>query len=111
MFHSALKDKFPAIIKEWKVYIVRCADKSLYVGIALDVEQRIIKHNLGEGAKYTRSRRPVALVRTETYPNESAARIREAQLKNLSKIEKENLIRSEGVMNRKAKQSKDYNPS
>ncbi len=80
-------------MKKWYVYIVRCADDSLYVGITLDVEQRILKHNLGDGAKYTRSRRPVALMRKEMCKNESDARKREREIKSWTKIKKENLLR------------------
>lgn len=46
----------------WYVYLVRCSDKSLYCGISTDVERRVREHNLGKGAKYTRSRTPVELV-------------------------------------------------
>lgn len=80
-------------MKEWYVYIVRCRDHSLYVGIAIDVELRVLRHNSGDGAKYTRSRRPVTLLRSEIYPNESEARKREARIKGWTRIKKENLIR------------------
>lgn len=79
-------------MKPWYVYIVRCRDNSLYTGIALDVQQRIKKHNSGDGAKYTRSRRPVKLVRKEKHATESRARKREAEIKGLTRIEKENLF-------------------
>ncbi len=46
----------------WRVYLLRCADNSLYCGISNDIEARIAKHNSGKGAKYTRSRRPVKLI-------------------------------------------------
>ncbi len=46
----------------WRVYLLRCADNSMYCGITNDVEARISKHNAGKGAKYTRSRRPVQLI-------------------------------------------------
>jgi len=49
-------------MKEWYVYIVRCSDGSLYCGVALDVEERVCKHNAAKGAKYTRSRLPVTLL-------------------------------------------------
>ena len=49
---------------DWKVYLVKCADNSLYCGIANDINGRIEKHNAGKGAKYTRSRLPVKLVAT-----------------------------------------------
>jgi putative endonuclease len=48
--------------KEWVVYLVRCSDKSLYCGISNDFESRLIEHNSGKGAKYTKSRRPVEIV-------------------------------------------------
>ncbi len=46
----------------WKVYLVKCADNSLYCGITNDITARIAKHNAGKGAKYTQSRLPVKLV-------------------------------------------------
>ncbi|MEK7655436.1 MAG: GIY-YIG nuclease family protein [Patescibacteria group bacterium] len=73
-------------------YIVRCADNSLYTGIALDVRGRIEKHNSGQGAKYTRSHGPVTLVKTESYKTEGEARKREAYIKSLTKIKKERLL-------------------
>lgn len=48
--------------KEWLVYLVRCADESLYCGITNDIAKRLAAHNSGKGAKYTQSRRPVELV-------------------------------------------------
>ena len=45
--------------KDWVVYLVRCADESLYCGITNDIERRMVAHNLGKGAKYTKSRIPV----------------------------------------------------
>lgn len=81
-------------MKKWHVYLVRCADGSLYTGIAIDVAQRLAKHNAGDGAKYTRSHRPVKLVRVETYATETEARKREAEIKSWKKTRKESLIRS-----------------
>lgn len=80
------------MMKPWHVYIVRCRDNSLYTGIALDVQQRIKKHNSGDGAKYTRSRRPVKLVRKEKYATESQARKREAEIKSCPRLKKLNLV-------------------
>ena len=48
--------------KNWIVYLIRCSDKSLYGGITNDLNSRLIEHNSGKGAKYTKSRRPVELV-------------------------------------------------
>jgi len=47
---------------DWKVYLVRCADNTLYCGISKDIARRIQKHNAGKGAKYTKSRLPVMLM-------------------------------------------------
>ena len=49
-------------VNKWFVYLVRCSDKSLYCGISNDVHRRLKEHNAGKGAKYTRSRKPVALL-------------------------------------------------
>lgn len=74
------------------VYMVRCADDSLYTGYALDPAKRAAVHNTGKGAKYTRSRLPVVLVYTEEYQTEHEARCRECALKKLTHAEKEALI-------------------
>lgn len=76
----------------WHVYMVRCKDGSLYTGITTDVMARIATHNSGKGAKYTRGRGPVVLVWEEMAESESAARKREAEMKRLSKTEKERLV-------------------
>jgi predicted GIY-YIG superfamily endonuclease len=73
----------------WHVYMLRCADGSYYVGVALDVAERVRKHNAGHGSTYTRRRRPVELVWTEQHPSFAAARAREAQLKGWSRAKKE----------------------
>lgn len=78
---------------EYFVYILRCADGSLYTGITNDLLHRLQRHNAGTGAKYTRSRRPVALVFKESCPDKSAALRREAQIKKLSREEKLKLIK------------------
>ena len=76
----------------WHFYIVRCADASLYTGIATDVAVRVGEHNAGAGAKYTRSRLPVELVYTEEAADRSAALRREAAIKKLSASDKRALI-------------------
>ena len=76
----------------WTVYILRCADGTLYTGIAPDVEKRLQKHNEGKGAKYTRGRTPVELVYREEHPNRAEASKREYQIKQLSRAEKLALI-------------------
>jgi putative endonuclease len=78
----------------WFVYMVRCADGTLYTGIATDVVRRMAEHNAGKaGAKYTRARRPVALVYQESASTRGEATAREAALKALSRGVKETLIR------------------
>ncbi|MEA1890678.1 MAG: GIY-YIG nuclease family protein [Pseudomonadota bacterium] len=83
------------------VYIVQCADNSLYTGITNDVEARVAQHNLGKGAKYTRSRSPVRLVYTEVTENKGAALRREIQIKKLSPQQKRNLV-AERILNKEA---------
>ncbi len=77
----------------WYVYILRCGDGTLYTGITDDVLRRLAAHRAGRGAKYTRGRGPLELVWQEEVPNKSAALRREYQLKQLSRSEKEQLIR------------------
>ena len=74
------------------VYMVRCADGTLYTGYAHDPSARVEVHNSGKGAKYTRSRLPVSLVYVEQCESLSAALKRERQLKPWSRAKKEALI-------------------
>jgi putative endonuclease len=76
----------------WHVYILECADGSLYTGIARDLEARLVAHNSGSGAKYTRGRRPVRLLYQETAVDRGSALRREALLKKLSRADKLQLI-------------------
>ena len=75
-------------------YILRCSDGTLYTGYSTDVKARVLKHNSGKGAKYTKARRPVELVYYEEYSSKSEALRREAAIKKLSRIQKEELIKS-----------------
>ncbi len=79
-------------MNKWFVYMVRCANDSLYTGITTDIKRRIEEHNKGIGSAYTRSHRHVSLVYEENVKNRSAASIRESELKKLSKQEKEILV-------------------
>jgi len=79
-------------MQNWFVYILRCGDGSLYVGISNNVTERVKRHNAGKGAAYTRSHLPVVLLWTEAAASESAARKREAQIKKWRRIEKLTLI-------------------
>ena len=78
----------------YSLYIVRCADGTLYTGIATDVARRVLEHN-GEkrnGARYTATRRPVRLVYQAAFETRSAACVEEARIKKLSRNEKQRLI-------------------
>ena len=75
------------------VYLVKCSDDSLYCGYTNNLEKRINDHNnSNEGAKYTKSRRPVKLVYFEQVKNKNEALKREDEIKKLPKEEKVNLI-------------------
>ena len=77
----------------WHVYIVRCNDDSLYTGITTDLIRRLKEHNNSpRGASYTRGRRPVTLVYTDTVIDRSSASRREREIKHLSKLAKERLL-------------------
>ncbi len=81
-------------MKKCFVYMVECADGSLYTGWTTDVEERIKTHNSGAGAKYTRSRLPVKLVYFEEADSRSAALKREAAIKKLTREKKLKLIKT-----------------
>lgn len=82
----------------WYTYMVRCQDHTLYTGIAKDPEKRLAAHNTGKnGAKYTRSRRPVRLVYLEEFPSRSAAAKREYALKQLDLAAKMKLLQDKGL--------------
>lgn len=74
------------------VYILRCADGTLYTGYTVDLRARVAVHNAGRGAKYTRSRRPVALVYSRRFRSIGKALTCEYSLKQLTRAEKEALI-------------------
>lgn len=77
------------------VYVLSCADETLYTGYTTNVERRVAEHDAGEGAKYTRGRTPVELVHTERFDSKSAAMQREHEIKSLSRAEKERLVADE----------------
>ncbi len=74
------------------IYIVRCADGTLYTGWTTDVPRRVAEHNAGRGAAYTRQRGPVVLVYSEAHPDRSAAMRREEQIKRRGRQYKEQLL-------------------
>ena len=76
-------------MKAYHLYLLKCADGTLYAGITVDMERRLKEHNsLKAGAKYTRSRRPVELIYSVRHKDRSSASIAEAALKKLSRKEK-----------------------
>jgi putative endonuclease len=76
------------------VYVLRCADDTLYTGYTTDIERRVEEHDSGEGAKYTRGRTPVELVHVESFDSQSAAMSREYEIKQFSRARKESLVES-----------------
>ena len=77
----------------WHIYILRCADGTFYTGVTTDLKRRMSEHNeSSKGAKYTRVRRPVSLIHSETFESRSAACVREAAIKKLSRDEKSRLV-------------------
>lgn len=76
------------------VYMLSCADGSLYTGWTNDLAKRLDNHQTGKGAKYTRGRLPVTLAYYETYETDSEARKRECAIKKLTRQQKEQLIQT-----------------
>lgn len=74
-------------------YIVECSDGTLYTGWTTDLDKRLAAHNSGKGAKYTRNRTPVRLVYYEEHTEKREAMRREYAIKQLTRKEKETLIR------------------
>lgn len=79
------------------VYLLECKDGSLYCGYTNDVKKRLIAHNTGKGAKYTKSRLPVKLVYQEEFNTKSEALKREAAIKKLKRYQKIALINNKFV--------------
>ncbi|WP_409522719.1 GIY-YIG nuclease family protein [Nitrincola sp. MINF-07-Sa-05] len=81
-------------MKNWYVYMLRCADGSLYTGVTTDLTRREQEHNTNDklGARYTRCRRPVVMVWHEPHPDRASATRREVALKRLKRLQKEHLI-------------------
>jgi len=82
------------------VYLLRCADDSLYCGWTTDVERRLAEHGAGSASRYTRSRRPVELAAVFEAADRSAALREEARIKRLSRAEKLDLIGARAVSGR-----------
>lgn len=82
-------------MKPWYVYILRCSDGTLYTGSTDDVARRVAVHNSGKGAKYTRGRTPVEVVYTEKCETCSAALKREYAIKQLTRQQKLEMIKTQ----------------
>jgi len=80
------------ILDGWCVYILRCADDSLYIGHTQDLEWRMARHIVGEGCKYTAARLPVVLAHSEFVEDRLSAVARERQIKRWTRAKKEALI-------------------
>lgn len=80
--------------QQWFVYLLRCADDSLYTGITNDLTRRVKQHNAGTASRYTRSRLPVTLVYQEPQASRSLALKREFAIKSLSRKTKNSLVQS-----------------
>lgn len=82
-------------MSQWYVYMLQCADGTLYTGVTTDLDRRLAEHNgevAGKGAKYTSARRPVHLVYSEVASNRSAAQIKEYALRSLPRHAKLALV-------------------
>ena len=76
----------------WYVYILRCADNTLYTGTTTNISRRVNEHNRKKGGIYTRTRHPVKLLHEETYKTRSQALKRETQIKGWSRTKKLDLV-------------------
>lgn len=79
-------------MKAYYIYILLCADGSLYTGSSNNLTKRLAQHSIGKGAKYTRSRLPIELVYRETFVSKQKALAREREIKNFSHEQKIHLI-------------------
>ena len=78
-------------------YILRCSDDTYYTGWTNDLEKRVLCHNAGKGAKYTKPRLPVEVVYYEVFEEKEAAMRREYEIKQLTRVQKEHLIAGGGA--------------
>ncbi len=88
------------------VYLLKCADTTIYTGITTDVERRFKEHQKGTGGHYTRAHKPIKILYTEEHSNRSGASKREAVIKRLSRADKLKLIKASRVIPRSRRASK-----
>jgi len=86
------KTKPDVNLMKYFVYLLRCADSSLYCGYTTNLEKRIKTHSEGKASKYTRAKLPLKLSYVEEHPSLSSALKREYEIKQLSKAQKEELV-------------------
>lgn len=80
----------------WQVYIILCADNTFYTGITTAIERRFRQHAAGKGARYCRGRQPLRVVYLENNHSRSSASVREAEIKKLTRADKEKLLAAVG---------------
>jgi len=104
MLAGLKKEKFSArrkkIGSDWSLYILQCRDGSFYTGITNHLQRRLKMHQDGKASRYTRTRRPVEMLYSETCGDRSRALIRECEVKEWPKKKKEALIRGEEKISR-----------
>jgi putative endonuclease len=104
MLAGLKKEKSPAhgkkVGNDWSLYILQCRDGSLYTGITNHLERRLKMHQNGKASRYTRTRRPVEMLYSETCGDRSRALIRECEVKEWPKKKKEALVRGEEKISR-----------
>jgi putative endonuclease len=84
-------------VMHWTVYMLECADGSLYTGITTNLDRRLAEHAAGKGARYTKGRGPFRLVYSETYEGRAAASRRETAIKVLDRAQKLQLCTMSGM--------------
>lgn len=90
----------------WSVYLARCADGTLYCGIARDVAARIAQHDAGTGARYTRGRGPLTVLLTKRFRAQGSALRLEYAIKQLDRAAKEALAREPGQLETLARRAR-----
>jgi putative endonuclease len=85
------------------LYLLLCANKSIYTGITTDVTRRFIEHQSGKAARYTRAHKVVKILYTEEHPDRSSALKREAEIKKLPRVKKLAFIEQNSQIRRKSK--------
>ncbi len=104
---SIIKSYSSPMSSPYFVYIVQCSDGSYYIGITINIEQRLLTHRKSRGARYTAMRLPIVLVHTESFSSQAQALHRESQLKKWTHAKKHALIQLNVVKLRELSKSRD----